>query len=225
MWLEEVPPDAAEGLLREAGFAAAGEPAAVLERLRQLRAAATLQRLDEPGRQRLDALVPAVLEIAARQQRPLLAVEGVARVIEAVGRRSAYFALLNENPAARERLVRLCAMSDFLAKQVAAHPLLLDELLDQRLFGEPPTRDELAAGARAAPGGRGNRGPRALARGAAQLPAGGPVPHRGGGSVRRAAADESERPPDRDRRAGAAGRASTMHRASSPRGTVSRAAW
>ena len=60
-----------------------GEPAAVLERLRQLRAAATLQRLDEPGRQRLDALVPAVLDVAARQKNPLLAVDGVALVIEA----------------------------------------------------------------------------------------------------------------------------------------------
>jgi glutamate-ammonia-ligase adenylyltransferase len=142
VWLEQASPDAASGLLREAGF---GDPDAVLERLRQLRAAGTLQRLDEPGRQRLDALVPAVLELAARQSNPLLAVEGVARVIEAVGRRSAYFALLNENPAARERLVSLCATSDFLAGQVAAHPLLLDELLDPRLFGEPPTRDELAA--------------------------------------------------------------------------------
>jgi glutamate-ammonia-ligase adenylyltransferase len=89
--------------------------------------------------------VPAVLELAARHERPLLAVEGVARVIEGVGRRSAYFALLNENPAARERLVGLCSMSDFLAGQVAAHPLLLDELLDPRLFGAPPTREELAA--------------------------------------------------------------------------------
>ncbi len=145
VWLEEVPQEATESLLREAGFSGAGEPAAVLERLRQLRAAGTLQRLDEPGRQRLDVLVPVVLELAARQKRPLLAVEGAARIIEAVGRRSAYFALLNENPAARERLVGLCAMSDFLAKQVAAHPLLLDELLDPRLFGEPPTRAELEA--------------------------------------------------------------------------------
>jgi glutamate-ammonia-ligase adenylyltransferase len=144
VWLGEAPADAAEGLLREAGFTGAGEPPAVLERLRQLRAASALQRLDELGRQRLDALVPAVLELATRQEQPLLALDGVARVIEAVGRRSAYFALLNENPAARERLVGLCAMSDFLATQVAAHPLLLDELLDPRLFGEPPTREALA---------------------------------------------------------------------------------
>jgi glutamate-ammonia-ligase adenylyltransferase len=145
VWTEELTSTAAENRLREAGFTRAGETAAVLERLRQLRAAGPLQRLDEPGRQRLDALVPAVLEIAAKQANPLLAVQGVAQVIEAVGRRSAYFALLNENPAARERLVSLCAMSDFLARQVAAHPLLLDELLDPRLFSEPPTRDELAA--------------------------------------------------------------------------------
>ncbi len=141
VWREEVGAEAAAGLLREAGF---DDSAAVLERLRQLRAAGTLQRLDEIGRQRLDALVPVVLELAGRQRNPVLAVQGVAQVIEAIGRRSAYFALLNENPAARERLVGLCAMSDFLAGQVAAHPLLLDELLDQRLFNAAPTREELA---------------------------------------------------------------------------------
>jgi glutamate-ammonia-ligase adenylyltransferase len=145
VWSQEASPEAAEGLLREAGFTGSGDAVAVLDRLRQLRAAGTLQRLDEPGRQRLDALVPTVLEIAARQANPLLAVQGVALVIESIGRRSAYFALLNESPAARERLVSLCAMSDFLARQVAAHPLLLDELLDSRLFVEPPTREELAA--------------------------------------------------------------------------------
>ncbi len=142
VWHDQTSPEAAAGLLREAGF---GGPEEVLERLRQLRSASALQRLDEAGRRRLDALVPAVLEIAGRQANPRLALEGVARVIEAVGRRSAYFALLNENPAARERLVSLCAMSDFLANQVAAHPLLLDELLDPRLFSEPPTREEIAA--------------------------------------------------------------------------------
>jgi glutamate-ammonia-ligase adenylyltransferase len=142
VWDGEAEPGTAEVLLRETGFA---EPAAVLDRLQRLRASGTLQRLDETGRQRLDVLVPAMLEAAARQKDPLLALDGVALVIEAIGRRSAYFALLNENPAARERLVSLCATSDFLAKQVAAHPLLLDELLDPRLFGEPPTRAELAA--------------------------------------------------------------------------------
>ena len=142
VWREQVPSETAESVLAETGFA---QPREVLEKLRQLRSVSALQRLDEPGRQRLNALVPAVLEAAARQSNPLLALDGVAQVIEAVGRRSAYFALLNENPAACERLVSLCAMSDFLAAQLAAHPLLLDELLDPRLFSEPPSRAELVA--------------------------------------------------------------------------------
>jgi glutamate-ammonia-ligase adenylyltransferase len=39
----------------------------------------------------------------------------------------------------------LCGSSDFLAQQVAAHPLLLDELLDQRIFMAAPVREDLAA--------------------------------------------------------------------------------
>jgi glutamate-ammonia-ligase adenylyltransferase len=55
-----------------------------------------------------------------------------------------YLALLNENPVARERLFELCAHSQFLADQIAAFPLLLDELLDDRLFDSTPERAELA---------------------------------------------------------------------------------
>jgi len=73
----------------------------------------------------------------------MLALDGMLRVIESIGRRSAYIALLNENRAALDRLVRLCGSSDFLARQVAAHPLLLDELLDQRIFLAAPTREDL----------------------------------------------------------------------------------
>jgi len=48
--------------------------------------------------------------------------------------------LLRENGAARARLVQLCRHGDFLAAQIAAHPLLLDELIDARLLSQPPTR-------------------------------------------------------------------------------------
>jgi glutamate-ammonia-ligase adenylyltransferase len=41
-----------------------------------------------------------------------------------------------------KRLVELCAHSQFLTDQIAAFPLLLDELLDERLFETTPTRAE-----------------------------------------------------------------------------------
>ncbi|MDP7041732.1 MAG: bifunctional [glutamate--ammonia ligase]-adenylyl-L-tyrosine phosphorylase/[glutamate--ammonia-ligase] adenylyltransferase, partial [Gammaproteobacteria bacterium] len=110
-------------------------------RIESLHASSHYQRMDKISRQRLDRLLPAVVMACGAVGSPLLALDGVLRVIEAIGRRSAYIALLNENKAALERLVRLCGSSDFLARQVAAHPLLLDELLDQRIFQEPPGRE------------------------------------------------------------------------------------
>ena len=56
----------------------------------------------------------------------------VLQVIERIGGRTVYLALLNENADARKRLVELCAHSQFLADQIAAFPLLLDELIDAR---------------------------------------------------------------------------------------------
>ncbi len=55
-----------------------------------------------------------------------------------------YFALLHESAAARSRLVELCTHGDFLADQIGAYPLLLDELVDERLLAELPERANLA---------------------------------------------------------------------------------
>ncbi len=142
VWLEEAAPDVQRQRLAAAGCRDAD---GVLERVRRLREGGLPQRLDEPGRQRLDALVPAVLLAACRQAEAIRALDGMVLVLEAIGRRSAYFALLNENPAALQRLVGICAASEFLAQLVATHPLLLDELLDPRVFEQAPSRSELAA--------------------------------------------------------------------------------
>jgi glutamate-ammonia-ligase adenylyltransferase len=85
------------------------------------------------------------LDALAGHSAPAKAFERVLPVFRAVARRSAYLALLNENPAALERLLELAGDSAWLARQIAEQPLLLDELLDSRVFDTPPSRDELAA--------------------------------------------------------------------------------
>src|SRR3546814_15986244 len=60
-------------------------------------------------------------------------------------RRASYLALLDEQPAALQRLVSVLARSALLGERLAAHPLLLDELLDVRVSGELPGRDALVA--------------------------------------------------------------------------------
>jgi glutamate-ammonia-ligase adenylyltransferase len=90
------------------------------------------------------SLVGARLPGGVAGESQLQVLRRVLRVVEAIGQRSAYFALLHENSAARARLVELCGHGDFLAQQIAAHPLLLDELIDDRL-AELPNRASLEA--------------------------------------------------------------------------------
>jgi glutamate-ammonia-ligase adenylyltransferase len=137
----KAPVDQSLEQLAEATYA---EPEEAMRKLDTLRSGPGYTRMSELGRQRLDRLLPAVLTACASEKNPQRTLEAALRVIEAIGRRSAYIALLNENQAALDRLVQVCGNSDFLARQVSSHPLLLDELLDQRIFLKAPTRDDLA---------------------------------------------------------------------------------
>ena len=116
--------------LARAGFADAQEGSRILL---ELRASSLVRKLDEPGRKRLQSLLPALLSDVATSGAQLPVLRRVLRIIEAIGQRSAYFALLQESSAARARLVELCGHGDFLAQQIASYPLLLDELIDERL--------------------------------------------------------------------------------------------
>ena len=119
------------------------EPDEAARLLLELRASGAVRKLDEPGRKRLQSLLPVLMADVALSAEPLAVLGRLVRIIEAIGQRSTYFALLHESTAARRRLVDLCGRGDFLANQIAAHPLLLDELLDERLLHELPNRAEL----------------------------------------------------------------------------------
>jgi glutamate-ammonia-ligase adenylyltransferase len=121
------------------------EAAAAAQLLRDLQDSSLLRRMDEPGRRRLLALLAQLLGEVAPLPDALAVLRRLLRVLEAIGARSAYFALLRENSLARRRLVELARHGDFLTAQIAAWPLLLDELIDPRLFEQLPTRAELAA--------------------------------------------------------------------------------
>ena len=128
-----------------AGFA---EPAEAAQMLLALRASALVRKLDEPGRQRLQALLPPLLadigaaRLAGAEQ--LAVLRRIISILEATGKRSAYFALLRESQPARARLIEICRHGEFLVRQIASYPLLLDELVDERLQSELPGRQALA---------------------------------------------------------------------------------
>ena len=125
-------------------LAAGGFPrdgiAAVAAILEAYRHSAPYRRLDEAGHRRLYVILARLLESAAQHAAPAIVVQRVLRVLEAIGTRASYLALLKEQPAALERLIEVCAISGFLSRQIADFPLLLDELIDAKAFDELPSR-------------------------------------------------------------------------------------
>ncbi len=104
------------------------------------RGAPAARNIDSAGQDRLRTFVPILLVLLRNIDEPLLALNRTLAIVEKVLRRSAYLALLNENPQALSRLVSLCGRSAYIAEQIARYPVLLDELLEPRFVSERPTR-------------------------------------------------------------------------------------
>ncbi|MAZ89100.1 MAG: bifunctional [glutamate--ammonia ligase]-adenylyl-L-tyrosine phosphorylase/[glutamate--ammonia-ligase] adenylyltransferase [Cellvibrionaceae bacterium] len=119
------------------------EPELMAKELGKLAATRAIQSMQPEGRARLDALMPRLLGLLFERQEPAQTLTRILVLVEAVARRTAYLLLLVENPNALRQLVRLCGGSSWIADQLARHPALLDELLDQRSLYNPPDKDAL----------------------------------------------------------------------------------
>ena len=122
-------------MLAAVGFVEAGNADAML---RDLARSTGVRGLSDSARARLDRVLPALLQGAAASSQPMLALRRLLALLHNVLRRSAYLALLDEQPAALARLVEVVSHSALLAERLATYPLLLDELLDARVAGPLP---------------------------------------------------------------------------------------
>ena len=129
-------------VLADAGFADAEAQDAAL---RDFARSPAVRALSGRGRQRLDAVLPELLAAAARSDAPDASLPRGLALLQAIARRTSYLALLEEQPAALARLVDVTARSALLSERLAAHPLLLDELLDSRAAGAVPDEAAIVA--------------------------------------------------------------------------------
>jgi glutamate-ammonia-ligase adenylyltransferase len=128
-------PDAIAAHLAQLGF---DDPARSAQRLAATLQAPRLQALPDASRARLASLVNAALPqvISVRKSAGVgsdLATLGrLLDFFEAIARRSAYLSLLTEYPHTLERVLRMFNASGWAATFLTQHPILLDELLDDR---------------------------------------------------------------------------------------------
>ena len=139
---------AVETRLAALGFDDAGGAA---RRLMATWHAPRLQAMPEASRTRLLALLNTALPLIAR----VIDEAGVGRhgatlarlldFFEAVARRSSYLSLLTEYPHTLERVIRMMNASGWAATFLSQHPILLDELLDDRVRASAPDCAALGA--------------------------------------------------------------------------------
>ncbi|AVR95704.1 bifunctional [glutamate--ammonia ligase]-adenylyl-L-tyrosine phosphorylase/[glutamate--ammonia-ligase] adenylyltransferase [Pseudoduganella armeniaca] len=132
-------PDNLEAI--EARFTVLGydDPTAAARRLVATWQAPRLQSMPEASRQRLVTLINAALPLIVRAAEQngvgsqLATLGRLLDFLEAVARRSAYLSLLTEYPHTLERVIAMMHASAWAATFLTQHPILLDELLDDRI--------------------------------------------------------------------------------------------
>jgi [glutamine synthetase] adenylyltransferase / [glutamine synthetase]-adenylyl-L-tyrosine phosphorylase len=136
---------AATDQLAAIGFS---DPTTVLFRLQEFRRSGRYRQLSESSRKRVDSLVPAIIEVAAKFSPADHTLERMLQLLESVSRRAAYLALLLEFPQALERIAKLANTSQWASEYLGRHSILLDELLNPADLNNipdwPKVRTELA---------------------------------------------------------------------------------
>jgi glutamate-ammonia-ligase adenylyltransferase len=138
------------------------EPDEAARRLLATWQAPRLQSMPEASRTRLAALVNAALPLIVKNAcqagdgSQLATLGRLLDFLEAIARRSAYLSLLIEYPPTLERVVCMMYASDWAAKFLTRHPILLDELLDERARNALPDPAALALDLQQQLGGAGD---------------------------------------------------------------------
>ena len=141
-WRGDPSEDRALSLLAEHGFEAS---ARAWNRLRALKTGFSYRTMSPRGRERLDGLIPRVLEAVRTTPQPTATLERILNLLETIARRSVYLALLTDQPPALAQLVKLCAASGWISHHLSRYPLLLDDLLNPAVLYAPLDRRQLAA--------------------------------------------------------------------------------
>ncbi len=141
LWQDEIDREEGLELLKKRGIKD-GEQ--IIEHLHKFRKLSALKVISSDGRQRLDKLMPCLLDELSTIRKPGRALPRVLDLIAAIVRRSVYLSLLIEYPAALKQMMHLCAASPWIANLLVRYPVLLDQLLDPRELYVIPDKQQLS---------------------------------------------------------------------------------
>jgi len=135
------------------------DPARLVEAVSSFRGSGFYANLSETARNRVEQLLPQLMQAASRQPQDDVESEQaqganemrdqtllrMLELVRAVAGRSGYLQILVERPAALDLLAGLFCRSSWLAGFVTRHPIVIDELLDEQRLQALPDSQELGA--------------------------------------------------------------------------------
>ncbi|MGZ8254434.1 MAG: bifunctional [glutamate--ammonia ligase]-adenylyl-L-tyrosine phosphorylase/[glutamate--ammonia-ligase] adenylyltransferase [Burkholderiaceae bacterium] len=130
--------------LQDQGFR---DPAGTAQRLRGVLSGRRVQAASAPARAGIERLLQRALVAAIELSHGTGAAHDIgpdehfarfAQLAEVIAGRNTYVTLLNQFPHAFDRVMRMLAASRWAADYLVLHPILLDELLDERLHEREP---------------------------------------------------------------------------------------
>lgn len=102
----------------------------ILKNLQEFRLSARYRQLPASSQEKIDALIPIIIEISVKFPPADVTLERIMRFLESIIRRAPYLALLIERPQALEQVIKFVSISQWAGEYLSQHPILLDELLN-----------------------------------------------------------------------------------------------
>ena len=97
-----------------------------------------IQSLPRTSQQRLQTLLPSLMQAATRTDDPPATLLRLLNLVEHIAQRSAYLALLAEYPETLARVARIISASPWASQYLSRYPLLLDSLIEWRSLMQAP---------------------------------------------------------------------------------------
>ena len=140
IWFDVIESPAAQLVLEKSGYV---EPDKALEKIHGLAQSSKYKTMGPNGKLRFDKLMPMLIPMIGKVDNSDVCLLRVVRLLEAIAKRTAYIALLAENPMGLSQLVQLFDKSQWIADLLIRQPILLDELIDPRRLYEPMLKQDL----------------------------------------------------------------------------------
>ncbi len=130
---DAAPTEAATSQLSTLGFA---DPVKISGRLQQFYHSHFYHQLPESSQQKINILMPILIEVIARFPPVEVTLERMLKLLEIISARqsspASYLTLLLEHPDTLPRVAKLISISQWASDYLGRHPILLDELLQHQ---------------------------------------------------------------------------------------------